>query len=42
MTTASNTNSHNVNDDEDDEDVNEDDDVHHDSDMLVNGNLRFL
>ena len=39
MTTASNTNSHNVNDDEDDD---EDEDVHHDSDMLVNGNLRFL
>ena len=35
MTTASNTNSHNVNDDEDD-------DVHHDSDIWVNGNLRFL
>ena len=39
MTTASNTNSHNVNDDED---VDEDDDLHHDSDIWVNGNLRFL
>ena len=39
MTTASNTNSHNVNDDEY---VDEDDVVHHDSDILVNGNLRFL
>ena len=35
MTTASNTNSRNVNDDDDD-------DVHHDSDIWVNGNLRFL